>query len=164
MKVNGDVRNRTTDHYISLPSSSRNKTSFNSSDDCEIGFDELRNVTGISLVNFEIPHTRYAIDKYNNTFHISEKISDGVYNFFGLKAGTGGYTISNLAVTLELSQHTPTVYNANTVLTNTYYFLTSSSFGKVAVVSSGDVEYTIQVCQEILSSRSSKRSLTPRRK
>ena len=150
VQVNGDVRNQTTDHFISLSSSSRNKTTFTSSDDCEIGFDELRNVTGISLVNFEIPHTRYAIDKYNNTFYISEKISDGVYNFFGLKAGTGGYTISNLAVTLELSQNTPTVYNANTVMTNTYYFLTSTSFGKVAVVSSGDVEYNIHVCQETL--------------
>lgn len=151
VKVNGDVRNQTTDHFISLSSSSRNKTTFTSSDDCEVGFDELRNVTGISLVNFEIPHTRYAIDKYNNTFYISEKIGNGVYNFFGLKAGTGGYTISNLAVTLELSQNTPTVYNANTVLTNTYYFLTSSSFGKVAVVSSGDVQYNIHVCQETLA-------------
>ena len=151
VKVNGDVRNQTTDHFISLSSSSRDKTTFTSSDDCEVGFDELRNVTGISLVNFEIPHTRYAIDKYNNTFYISEKISDGVYNFFGLKAGTGGYTISNLAVTLELSQNTPRVYNANTVMTNTYYFLTSTSFGKVAVVSSGDVEYNIHVCQETLA-------------
>lgn len=150
VKVNGDVRDQTTDHFISISSSSRNKTTFTSSDDCEIVFDELRNVTGISLVNFEIPHTRYAIDKDNNTFYLSEKIAEGVYNFFGLKAGTGGYTISDLAVTLELSQNTPIVYNANSVMRNTYHFLTSRSFGKVAVVSSGDVEYNIHVCKETL--------------
>lgn len=148
--VNGDVRDETIDHYISISSSARDKSTFTSSDDCEVTFDEMRNVSGISLVNFEIPHTRYAIDTTNNTFYISEKISEGVYNFFGLKAGTGGYTIGNLAVSLELSQNCPIVYNADTVLTNTYNFLTSSSFGKVAVVSSGDVEYNIHVCTETL--------------
>lgn len=148
--VNGDVRKPTTDHFLSLSSSSRNKTTFTSSDDCEINFDELRNVSGISLVNFEIPHTRYAIDVDNNTFYVSEKISDGVFNFFGLKAGTGGYTISNLCVALELSQDAPTVYNGDSVMQNRYHFLSSLSFGKVAVVSSGDVEYNIHVCQETL--------------
>ncbi|CAM9901930.1 unnamed protein product, partial [Pylaiella littoralis] len=140
----------TTDHYISLSSSSRDKTTFTSSDDCEVVFDELSNVSGISLVNFEIPHTRYAIDKTNNTFYLSEKISDGVYNFFGLKTGTGGYTIGNLAVSLELSQYSPIVYNGDSVLRNSYNFLTSPSFGKVSVVSSGDVEYNIHVCKETL--------------
>ena len=148
--VNGDVRDETTDHYISISSSARDKSTFTSSDDCEVTFDEMRNVSGISLVNFEIPHTRYAIDKTNNTLYMSEKISDGVFNFFGLKAGTGGYTIGNLAVSLELSQSCPIVYNADTVLTNTYNFVTSSSFGKVAVVSSGDVEYNIHTCTETL--------------
>ena len=148
--VNGDVRDETTDHYISLSSSSRDKTTFTSSDDCEIGFDELRNVSAISLVNFEIPHTRYAIDKTNNTFYLSEKISEGVYNFFGLKAGTGGYTIANLAVSLELSQYSPIVYNGDSVLKNTYNFVTSGSFGKVAIVSSGEFEYNVHVCKETL--------------
>ena len=148
--VNGDVRDETTDHYISLSSSSRDKTTFTSSDDCEIGFDELRNVSAISLVNFEIPHTRYAIDKTNNTFYLSEKISEGVYNFFGLKAGTGGYTIGNLAVSLELSQYSPIVYNGDSVLKNSYNFVTSGSFGKVATVSSGDFEYNVHVCKETL--------------
>ena len=151
VKINGDIRDQTTDHFISISSSSRDKTTFTSSDDCEIVFDELRNVSGISLVNFEIPHTRYAIDKENNTFYISEKIADGVYNFFGLKAGTGGYTISDLAVSLELSQKSPTVYNADSVMRNTYHFLTSRSFGKVAVVSSGDVGYNIHVCKQVLN-------------
>lgn len=150
VKVNGDVRDETTDHFISISSSSRDKTTFTSSDDCEIKFDEFRNVIGISIVNFEIPHTRYAIDKDNNTLYLSEKIAEGVYNFFGLKAGTGGYTISNLAVSLELSQSTPIVYTADTVMTNKYHFLTSRSFGKVAVVSSGEVEYNIHVCKETL--------------
>ena len=148
--VNGDVRDETTDHYISLSSSSRDKTTFTSSDDCEIGFDELRNVSAITLVNFEIPHTRYAIDKTNNTFYLSEKISEGVYNFFGLKAGTGGYTIGNLAVSLELSQYSPIVYNGDSVLKNSYNFVTSGSFGKVAVVSSGEFEYNVHVCKETL--------------
>lgn len=149
--VNGDVREETTDHYISLSSSSRDKTTFTSSDDCEIAFDELRNVSAISLVNFEIPHTRYAIDQTNNTLYLSEKISEGVYNFFGLKAGTGGYTIGNLAVSLELSQYSPIVYNGDSVLKNTYNFLTSSSFGKVATVSSGEFEYNVHVCKETLA-------------
>lgn len=148
--VNGDVRDETTDHYISISSSSRDKNTFTSSDDCEVEFDELRNVSAISLVNFEIPHTRYAIDKSNNTFYLSEKIADGVYNFFALKAGTGGYTIANLAVTLELSQNTPVAYNGDSVLRNTYNFVTASSFGKVAVISSGDVEYNIHNCKESL--------------
>lgn len=148
--VNGDVRDETTDHYISISSSSRDKTTFTSSDDCEVVFDELRNVSAISLVNFEIPHTRYAIDKDNNAFYLSERISEGVFNFFALKAGTGGYTIANLAVTLELSQNTPIAFNGDSVLRNTYNFLTASSFGKVAIVSSGDVEYNIHVCKESL--------------
>ena len=65
--VDGDFREATTDHYISLSSSSRDKNMFTSSDDCEVVFNELNNVTEIGLVNFEIPHTRYAIDKTNNT-------------------------------------------------------------------------------------------------
>jgi hypothetical protein len=148
--VDGDFRSATTEHYISLSSSSRDKNTFTSSDDCEVIFNELNNVTELQLVNFEIPHTRYAIDKTNNTFYLSEKVSEGVYNFFGLKAGTGGYTIQNLAVTLELSQKCPTVYTAGTVLKNSYNFLTATRFGKVAVVSSGDVEYNIHVCKETL--------------
>lgn len=148
--VNGDVRDETIDHYESLTSSARDKSTFTSSNDCEIPFDELRNIVEISLVNFEIPHTRYAIDSTNNTLYISEKMSDGVYNFFGLKASTGGYTISNLAVNLELSQYTPTVYNDNTVLMNTYNILTAISFRKVAIISSGDYEYNIHTCRESL--------------
>lgn len=150
VKVNGDVRDETIDHYISVTSSARDKSTFTSSDDCVIEFDELRNVVGMQLINFEIPHTRYAIDHSNNTFYISEKISDGVFNFFGLKASTGGYTIANLAVSLELSQNTPIAYNTDSVMTNTYNFLTASSFGKVAVISSGDVEYNIHTCKETL--------------
>ena len=148
--VNGDVRAETINHYLSLTSSARDKSMFSSSNDCEISFDEIRNVTEISLINFEIPHTRYAIDTTNNTLYISEKISDGVFNFFGLQASTGGYTIGNLAVSLELSQKTPIAYNTDSVMVNTYYMQTAISFGKVAIISSGEVEYNIHTCKETL--------------
>ena len=148
--IDGDVRNQYINIYESLTSSARDKSAFTSSNDCVIEFDEIRNVTEISLLNFEIPHTRYAIDSTNNILYFSEKISEGVYNFFGLPASTGGYTISNLAVNLELSQNTPLVYKDNTVPLNTYNLLTATSFGKVAMISSGEYEYNIHCCKENL--------------
>lgn len=149
-KANGDVRDELIDNYISISSAARDKTAFQSSDDCDVAFNELRNVVELSIMNVEIAHTRYAIDQSNNTLYISEKISEGVFNFFGLKASTGGYTISNLAVSLELSQNSPIAYSADAVMINTYNFLTSNTFGKVAVVSSGDVEYNIHTCKDTL--------------
>ncbi|ACH46860.1 unknown [Feldmannia species virus] len=139
------------DHFVSLSSASRDKNAFTSSDDCEINFDDIVNVVGIELLNFEVPHTRYAIDDSDNTLYISEKVGDDVYNFFGLRAGTGGYTISNLAVALELSQKTPIVYNAGTVPLNSYNFSAASSVGKLAIISSGLLPYNVHVCKEVLS-------------
>jgi len=149
--VNGDDRDSIVTTLVNVSSSDRNKAKDPSSDDCEIPLDEIRNVIGIDLLNFEIPHTRYAIDRTNNTFYISEKIAEGEYNFFGLKASTGGYTIGNLAVSLELSTLSPTPFTSGTALINSYNFVTAGSFGKVGVISSGDVEYNIHVCQETLS-------------
>lgn len=146
----GDRRNISTDHYVNVSSAQRDKSSFPNSNDCEISFDNLSNVTDMEIVNFEIPHTRYAIDEENNTFYISEQVADGVYNFFGLKASTGGYTIGNLAVTLELSTQSPICYTEDAVLLNTYNLVTSGSFGKVGIISSGDYPYNIHVCQQTL--------------
>lgn len=149
-RVNGDDRDSIVMTYLNVSSGDRDRSKDPSSNDCELSFDDIRNALRIELLNFEIPHTRYAIDQGNNTLYISEKIADGVYNFFGFKASTGGYTISNLAVSLELSTQSPTVYSSGSALTNTYNFLTSGPFGKVAIVSSGDVEYNVHTCLETL--------------
>lgn len=149
-RINGDDRDSLVTTYLNVSSGDRDKSKDPSSNDCELSFDDIRNVLKMELLNFEIPHTRYAIDQTNNTMYLSEKISDGVYNFFGLKASTGGYTISNLAVSLELSTQSPTVYTSGAALVNTYNFVTSGPFGKVAIISSGDVEYNVHTCLEIL--------------
>lgn len=149
-RINGDDRDPLVTTYLNLSSGDRDRASYPSSNDCTLSFDEIRNALRIDLLNFEIPHTRYAIDHTNNTFYLSEKISDGEYNFFGLKASTGGYTITNLAVSLELSTKSPTVYSSGAVLQNSYNLVTSGPYGKVAVISSGTVEYNIHCCIEIL--------------
>ena len=149
-RINGDDRDQLVTTYLNLSSGDRDRATYPSSNDCQLSFDEIRNALRIDLLNFEIPHTRYAIDHTNNSFYISEKIADGEYNFFGLKASTGGYTISNLAVSLELSTKSPTVYSSGTILQNSYNLVASGPFGRVAVISSGDVEYNIHCCIETL--------------
>jgi len=149
-RVNGDERSKFVTTYLNVSSGDRDRAAYPTSNDCQLSFDKIPNVLSMDILNFEIPHTRYAIDQTNNTFYLSEKISEGNYNFFGLKASTGGYTITNLAVSLELSIQSPTVYASGTVLVNTYNFLSSGPFGKVAVISSGDVEFNIHVCTETL--------------
>jgi len=149
-RVNGDERDRLITTYLNVSSGDRDRSVYPTSNECQLSFDKVPNVLSMDILNFEIPHTRYAIDQTNNTFYLSEKIAEGSYNFFGLKASTGGYTISNLAVSLELSIQSPTVYASGTVLCNTYNFLSSGPFGKVAVISSGDVEYNIHTCIETL--------------
>ncbi|AAR26854.1 FirrV-1-A30 [Feldmannia irregularis virus a] len=143
---------KTVEHYLSLSSASRDKNTFTSSDDCEIAFDDIHNVIGLELVNFEIPHTRYAIDSDNNSLYISEQVGDQLYHFYGLRLGTGGYTISNLCTSLELSQQAAMPYNGDTTgLMNSYSIMASQSVGKVAIVSSGTVPYNIHVCTETLT-------------
>lgn len=114
--VNGDVGDEVIDHYVSVISAARSKSTFTSSKDCVIRFDERSNVTGISLGKFEIPHTRYVIDRTNNTLYISEKTSEDVFNYFGLQASTGGCTIRYLGVSIELCQNTPIIYKVDTVM------------------------------------------------
>ncbi|CAM9470065.1 unnamed protein product [Laminaria digitata] len=80
---------------------------------------------------------------------MSENV-DGEYFFFGLMASTDGYTISNLAISLELSTLSPTAFVVNSVLQNTYSFVSFPSLGKFAIISSGTVEYNIHNCKETL--------------
>lgn len=151
LRIDGDSKVATRNHYLSVSSSDRVKSEISTSDDCEISFDEFRNVLSIELLNFEVPHTKYAIDHNNNTLYMSERISDTEFNFFGLKVGTSGYLVSNLAVSLELSQKCPTMYSSGDSLQNSYVFVTSNPTGKVAITSSGDVPFSVHNCQETLS-------------
>jgi len=129
--------------FVNLTSAGRDKRVDPNSADAELTFEQQDNVTGMEIVNFELPHTRYAINKTNNNLYISEKIAEDEYYFYSLRASTGGYTISNLAVSLELSTKCPVMYNGDLSMANTYNIITAGVFGKVAIVSSGDYEYTI---------------------
>ena len=144
-------KNDVTIEYLNLSSSDRDRTVYPDSAYCKLDFEEYINVIQLNLLAFEIPHTRYAIDSQNNTFYLSEKWGEDEYYFFSLKASTGGYTISNLAVTLELSTSCPYAFNGDVSLKNKYNFVTSASFGKVAVTSSGDCEYSLHHATETVT-------------
>ena len=120
-----DQLGQTPDHFLNLSSANRDKAIDPSSNDVTytipIG---IKDSLSIEVEQFEIPHTRYAVNATNNTIYISEFVN-GVYNFFALKAGTGGYTITNLAIALELSTASPCAFTENAVLTNTYSFTLS---------------------------------------
>ena len=147
-----DQRGDFTDHYVNISSANRDKEQNPSSDDVTYHLLEgINDAHSIDIENFEIPHTRYAIDSTNNTLYISEEVSDGVFNFFGLRVSTGGYFISHLANSLELSTQSAISYTEDTVLQNTYSFTSSKSFGKVAVISSGEVPYNIHACKSTLT-------------
>lgn len=158
LSVDGDSRRSTVNHYLSVSSGDRQKSDISSSNDCQIEFDELRNVLSIELLNFELPHTKYAIDDSNNTLYLSEKISEKEYNFFGLKVGTSGYLVTDLAVSLELSQRCPVKFSTDEDLINTYNFVASGPTGKIAVISSGDCSFNIHNCQATLQVTSIKKS------
>lgn len=151
LRITGDSRPSTVNHFLSVSSGDRNKSTSSTPNDCEITFDELHNVLSLELMNFEIPHTRFAVTAANNTLYISERMGDAEFNFFALKVATSGYLVNNLAVALELSQKCPTKYSADAVLQNTYNFVSAGSTGKVAIISSGDVEYNIHNAQEALA-------------
>lgn len=147
-----DQQGQFTDYYVNLSSSTRDKAQDPSSDDATyLILDGIKDAMSIDIVNFEIPHTRYAIDSTNNTLYLSEEVSPGVFNYFGLRVSTGGYYISNLSVSLELSTSAAIIFTEGAVLQNTYSFLSSQSFGKVAIISSGDVPYNIHACKSTLT-------------
>ena len=148
--LQNDQRGETTDHYVNLSSANRDKAVDPSSNDVTYFLNHgIKDALSVHVEQFEIPHTRYAINPTNNTLYISEFVN-GSWFFFALKAGTGGYTISNLAIAFELSTSSPCAFTEGSVLTNTYSFVSSESIGKVAIISSGDVIYNIHNCRETL--------------
>jgi len=52
--------------YLNLSSADRDKNVDTNSNNAELSFDEQFNVIGMEIKNFEIPHTRYAINPTNN--------------------------------------------------------------------------------------------------
>lgn len=137
--------------YLNLSSADRNKTLYPDSADSELSFDEQSNVLGMKILNFEIPHTRYAIDKTSNSLYISEKWGENEHYFFCLRASTGGHSIQNLAVSMELSSKCPVMFNGDRNMGNQYSFDTSLLFGKVGLVSSGDYDFTIHAATETVT-------------
>jgi len=145
-----DQRGETTNHFLNLSSANRDKAMDPSSNDVTYQLPlGIKDALSINVEQFEIPHTRYAVNATNNTLYLSELV-DGTWYFFALKAGTGGYTISNLAIALELSTQSPCAFTPGAVLSNTYMFTSSESIGKVAIISSGDYIYNLHSCRETL--------------
>lgn len=134
--------------YLNLSSADRNKNIDPDSSDALLSFDTQSNVLGMEIKNFEIPHTRYAINKTNNNFYISEKWGEDEYYYYSLRASTGGYTIQDLAVSLELSTKCPVLFNGDNSMGNDYFFITAGVFGKVGIISSGDYEFSIHNSNE----------------
>lgn len=134
--------------YLNLSSADRDKNVDTNSNNAELSFDEQFNVIGMEIKNFEIPHTRYAINPTNNNLYISEKWGEDEFYFYSLRASTGGYTIQDLGVTLELSTQCPVLFNGDNMMGNTYLFVTANVFGKVGIISSGDYEYNIHNARE----------------
>ena len=137
--------------YLNLSSSDRNKTLFPDSADAELSFDDQSNVIGMKIINFEIPHTRYAIDKTTNNLYISEKRGEDEYYFYSLRACTGGHSIQNLGVSLTLSSRCPVMFNGDRAMGNEYAFHTTLLYGKVGIVSSGEFEYNIHAATDTVT-------------
>jgi len=129
--------------YLNLSSANRDKTLYPDSADAELTFDDQSNVIGMKILNFEIPHTRYAIDSTTNNFYISEKRGEDEYYFYSLRVSPGAHSVQNLCSALTLSAKCPVMFNGDRDMGNEYVFQTSLLFGKVGIVSSGDYEYNI---------------------
>lgn len=134
--------------YLNLSSSDRNKALYPDSADSELVFDEQSNVLGMKILNFEIPHTRYAIDKTTNNLYISEKWGEDEFYFYSLRSSTGGYSVQTLSSNLTLSSKCPVMFNGDRSMGNDYNLTTSLLHGKVGIVSSGKYEYTVHASTE----------------
>jgi len=137
-------------HFLNISSADRDKALYETSSDCTIDFDKFDTVTSLRLKNAEIPHTRYAISSENNTLYFSE-IVDDVINFYHVKVSQASYTASELGTTLTLSMLTPYAYNNDVSPVNTYTFSTAGNFGKMAILSSGDVPYALHLADETVT-------------
>ncbi|CAM9205897.1 unnamed protein product [Pylaiella littoralis] len=137
--------------YLNLSSAERNKVLFPNSADTELSFDEQSNVLGMKILNFEMPHTRYAIDRNVNSLYLSEKWGEDEYHFYSLRVSTGGYSIQSLSAAMELSCRCPVLLSGDKAMGNTYSFNATSLFGKVGFVSSGDYDFTIHAAFETVT-------------
>ena len=137
--------------YLNLSSSDRDKTLYPQSSDAELSFDDQSNVIGVKIINFEVPHTRYAIDKNTNNFYISEKRGENEYHFYSLRTCTGGHSVQNLGISLTLSSKCPVLFNGDKDMGNEYIFHTSLLFGKVGIESSGEYEYNIHAATQTVT-------------
>ena len=140
--------------YLNLSSAMRDKNVDPESSDAELSFDTQSNVIGMKIVNFEIPHTRYAIEKSTSNLYISEKRAEDDYHFYSLRTSSGGHSVQTLCQSLSLSSECPVMFNSDRGMGNTYTFHTSLPYGKVAIVSSGEYDFTIHAATQtvILSS------------
>ena len=137
--------------YLNLSSAHRDRTLHPDSADCELSFDDQSNVIGMKILNLEIPHTKYAIDKTSNNLYMSEKWGEEEYHFYSLRTCTGGHSVQNLGASLTLASKCPVMFTGDRDMANTYAFHTSALFGKVGVVSSGDRDYTVHSVTETVT-------------
>lgn len=137
--------------YLNLSSADRNKRLFPNSADTELSFDDQSNVLGMRILNFEMPHTRYAIDKTTSSLYISEKWGEDEYHFYSLRVSTGGYSVQSLSSAMELSCKCPVLFNGDRAMGNTYRFEATSLFGKIGFISSGDYDFTIHAASETVT-------------
>ncbi len=137
--------------YLNLSSSDRNKVLYPDSSDAELSFDDQSNVLSMKILNFEIPHTRYAIDKKCNNLYMSEKRGEDEYHFYSLRGSTGGHSVQNLGVSLTLSAQCPVMFNGDEPMQNEYTFHVSLLYGKVGVVSSGECDFSIHTATETVT-------------
>ncbi len=141
-------RNVSQTTWLNLSSSARDKSRYPNSASCELFFQEIRNVKSLRLKAFEIPFTKDTISMESNTFYISEETTPGVYNFYTLKVASSSYVSSDLSNALTLSALCPDCLTSTTSMKNSYSFPVSSTYGKMSIISSGIVPYTIHICTD----------------
>lgn len=137
--------------YLNLSSANRDKNVDPESTDAELSFDTQSNVIGMKILNFEIPHTRYAIENSTSNLYISEKRGEDDYHFYSLRASSGGHSVQTLCVSLSLSSQCPVMFNSDRAMGNTYDFHTSLPYGKVAITSSGEYDFTIHAAMQTVT-------------
>jgi hypothetical protein len=139
--------------FVNLSSAGRDRRTYPDSSDCILHFEPIHGVKSISIRNFEVPHTREAVDETNNTLYLSENTSGDVYNFYSFSVAHGPYTANELASAMTIASSGAYCHNSDSSLSNTYTFVTSGNFGKLAVVSSGDVPFNFHTADDEIELR-----------